>query len=285
MKNRFLPTKWRLGGGGSYTTFIPMMPKMGRKWQLIALALIAWFVMSKDVSVQFNLSTDTRTLLDLTLEHQALQGLAKPVTQTDNMTITTPKPVNVSLLESTVESAENVSEPIVTDDDIGNAFTNTTYTGNLDREVKRRKQISYVKRYAKVAREEMRRFGIPASVTMAQALIESDCGESRLARDNNNHFGIKCFSKTCKKGHCSNYTDDSHKDFFRNYNNIWESYRAHSQLLQKSRYKSLYKLSKTDYKSWSRGLKKAGYATDKRYADKLIRLIEDLQLYRLDSIE
>lgn len=282
MKNRFLPTKWRLGGGESYTTFIPMMPKVGRKWQLVAVVLIAWFIMSKDVSVQFNLSTDTRTLLDLTLEHQAVNRMvAAPMTMEDN-TVITPKPTNVSLLETKADTPDVSAVALA--NDIGNAFANTTYTGKLDREMKRRKQIDYVKRYAKIAREEMKRYGIPASVTMAQALLESDCGESRLARENNNHFGVKCFSKKCKKGHCTNYTDDSHKDFFRKYGNVWESYRAHSQLLQKGRYQGLYKLSKTDYKGWSRGLRKAGYATDKRYADKLIRLIEDLQLYRLDNV-
>lgn len=146
-----------------------------------------------------------------------------------------------------------------------------------------RKQLKYVSRFAEVAQKEMKKYGIPASIKLAQGLLESNAGESPLAKSNNNHFGIKCFAKNCKKGHCSNYTDDSHKDFFRKYNNAWESYRAHSHLLRADRYKPLYKLSSTDYKGWARGLKKAGYATDKYYADKLVNLIERLDLHQYDE--
>ena len=92
---------------------------------------------------------------------------------------------------------------------------------------------------------------------------------------------FKCFSKTCTKGHCVNYTDDSHKDFFRNFKSAWESFRGHSVLLQKPRYKNLYTLKVTDYKGWAKGLQKAGYATDKRYASKLIKIIEILELHKL----
>jgi flagellum-specific peptidoglycan hydrolase FlgJ len=148
---------------------------------------------------------------------------------------------------------------------------------------KRQKQLRYVKRFAKVAQAEMDKFGIPASITLAQGLLESNVGESKLAVENNNHFGIKCFSKTCGKGHCSNFTDDTHKDFFRKYKSPWESYRAHSQLLkQGGRYNQLFQLKQTDYRRWAKGLKAAGYATDEQYADKLIKLIEDLELHQYD---
>ena len=139
----------------------------------------------------------------------------------------------------------------------------------------------YIRRHERIAKAEEKKFGVPASITLAQGLLESDAGGSRLARNNNNHFGIKCFSKTCAKGHCVNYTDDTHKDFFRNYESAWGSFRGHSLLLQKSRYKSLYQLKKTDYKGWSHGLRKAGYATDKRYGDKLIKIIEALDLHKI----
>ena len=129
----------------------------------------------------------------------------------------------------------------------------------------------------------MNKYGIPASITLAQGLLESNVGESRLSTRNNNHFGMKCFSKSCGKGHCSNFTDDSHKDFFRKYGSAWESYRAHSKMLGGKRYRSLKKLGKKDYKNWAKGLKKAGYATDKRYAEKLINLIETLELYQYDD--
>lgn len=141
----------------------------------------------------------------------------------------------------------------------------------------------YVKRYADVAVAEMKKYGIPASITLAQGLLESDAGESRLALVNNNHFGIKCFSKNCRKGHCANFTDDSHKDFFRKYSNVWESYRAHSSFLQRKRYAHLQKLGTSNYVGWAHGLKAAGYATDKKYANKLIQIIEALELNKYDS--
>ena len=132
------------------------------------------------------------------------------------------------------------------------------------------------------AEHEMERHGIPVSITLAQGLLESNIGQSRLALENNNHFGIKCFSKSCKKGHCTNFNDDHHKDFFRKFSSVEESYAAHSKVLEKDRYRSLFRLKSNDYKGWARGLRKAGYATDPRYADKLIRIIEDLELYQFD---
>jgi len=145
------------------------------------------------------------------------------------------------------------------------------------------RQLAYVERFAEVAQTEMRKFGIPASITLAQGLLETQAGESPLATEFNNHFGMKCFSRSCEKGHCSNFTDDSHKDFFRIYDTAWESYRAHSLLLKKSeRYQPLFELPADDYKAWAKGLKKAGYATDRRYADKLIGLIEELRLQQFD---
>lgn len=147
---------------------------------------------------------------------------------------------------------------------------------------KRRKQLAYVRTYQSLAAKEMNTYGIPSSITLAQGLLESNIGDSRLARENNNHFGIKCFSKRCEKGHCTNFNDDHHKDFFRKFSTVEESYTAHSQLLQKDRYQKLFRLKKSDYKGWARGLKKAGYATDPQYAEKLIRIIEELELYQYD---
>ncbi len=142
----------------------------------------------------------------------------------------------------------------------------------------------YVARFAPVAAAEMRKFGIPASITLAQGLLESDAGESKLVKTANNHFGIKCTARNCKKGHCINYADDSHKDFFVKFPNAWGSYRAHSQHLHgKSRYAFLFELSRTDYRGWARGLQQAGYASDKKYAQKLISLIERLNLQQYDK--
>ena len=140
----------------------------------------------------------------------------------------------------------------------------------------------YIGRYSKVAIEEMRQFGIPASISLAQGLVESRAGDSKLSRQNNNHFGIKCFSRRCSKGHCTNFTDDTHKDFFRKFKSPWESWRAHSQMLASGRYTALKKHGK-NYKQWAYGLKSLGYATDRTYAEKLIGVIEQFNLSRFDN--
>ncbi len=147
---------------------------------------------------------------------------------------------------------------------------------------KRRRMASYVERFAPVAKAEMNKFGIPASIILAQGLLESNAGASGLAKQANNHFGMKCFSQKCKKGHCLNYSDDTHKDFFVKYANVWGSYRQHSEMLKnKQRYAHLF--STRDYRKWATGLAKAGYATDKQYGEKLIALIQELQLDRFDK--
>ncbi len=150
-------------------------------------------------------------------------------------------------------------------------------------EYKRAKVDNYIKRFAKTAQSEMHKYGVPASITLAQGLLESNVGESYLSTTANNHFGMKCFSRTCKPGHCINALDDSHKDFFRNYETAWESFRAHSELLQGKRYAALKELKQSDYKGWAKGLSKAGYATDPAYAQKLIDIIEALELTKYDK--
>lgn len=142
-------------------------------------------------------------------------------------------------------------------------------------------QLAYVERFAKVAQGEYAKFGIPASISLAQGLLESEAGTSTLARKANNHFGIKCFAKRCGSGHCMNLTDDSHKDFFRKYATAWDSWRAHSQLLMKPNYKRCRDCG-DDVECWARELKRAGYATDKRYREKLLAKIQSLDLQRFD---
>lgn len=139
----------------------------------------------------------------------------------------------------------------------------------------------YIKRYSKVAVAEMKQFGVPASISLAQGLIESRAGTSKLAVSNKNHFGMKCFSKNCRKGHCTNHKDDTHKDFFKKFSSDWESWRAHSQLLTSGRYAKLKKHGR-DYRAWAYGLKSAGYATDRTYAEKLIGIIERYDLHKYD---
>lgn len=140
----------------------------------------------------------------------------------------------------------------------------------------------YVERFSGIAVEEMKKFAIPASISLAQGLIESRAGTSKLAVNNNNHFGIKCFSRNCKKGHCTNFTDDTHKDFFRKFKNPWDSWRAHSQLLASGRYKKLKKYGR-DYRQWAYGLKSVGYATDPYYDKKLIDVINKYSLSKFDN--
>lgn len=140
----------------------------------------------------------------------------------------------------------------------------------------------YIAQYSSTAKEEADLYNIPVSITLAQALLESNVGKSSLASKENNHFGIKC-RKKCIGCRCANYTDDSRYDMFRIFDSAWESFREHSKLLSNSRYKHLSKLQRTDYKNWANGLQAAGYATDKKYASKLIAIIEALNLNRFDK--
>jgi flagellum-specific peptidoglycan hydrolase FlgJ len=140
----------------------------------------------------------------------------------------------------------------------------------------------YIKKYAGIAVEEMRRTGIPASISMAQALVESRAGRSGLALTANNHFGMKCHVKgKCKAGHCINFSDDSDLDYFQVFQNAHKSWKAHSELLMKPRYAKCHK--QADYKGWARALKAAGYATDRNYASTLISTIERYKLHLLDK--
>lgn len=128
----------------------------------------------------------------------------------------------------------------------------------------------------------MRRTGIPASITLAQGMIESGNGKSSLAIEANNHFGIKCHNGW--KGPTAKHNDDRRNECFRKYKTAAESYRDHSDFLTSTpRYKELFELSDTDYKGWAKGLKKAGYATNPDYANMLIRKIEEYGLYEYDN--
>ena len=140
----------------------------------------------------------------------------------------------------------------------------------------------YVKFYSNIAMDEMIQFGIPASITLAQGILESGAGKGRLAVQANNHFGIKCHDWNGKKIY---HDDDEEQECFRKYDNPEYSYRDHSLFLSnRVRYSFLFDLKKDDYKQWAKGLKKAGYATDPKYPQKLIDLIQRYQLYKYDNI-
>ncbi|MEL7020336.1 MAG: glucosaminidase domain-containing protein [Bacteroidota bacterium] len=250
--------------------------------QLGVFVFAAFIITQKDLSIQFDLNAAQG--LSATTQPPPEQYYTDAKPQTDVL-----RPISTSLRTKTAHQSATTTDK---DDNLANTYSNMTFESKEQltnskarktRTAKQKKQLEYVSRYHKVARREMQQFGIPASITLAQGLIESNCGESKLATRNKNHFGIKCFSRKCSKGHCSNFTDDSHKDFFRIYNSSWDSFRSHSHLLSSKRYRHLKKLPKNDYKGWAKGLKKAGYATDKRYAEKLIHLIETLHLHQYDA--
>lgn len=139
----------------------------------------------------------------------------------------------------------------------------------------------YIDRYKSIAVDQMERYGIPASITMAQGILESDCGNSTLSRSSNNHFGIKC--KKNWTGERVFHDDDAKGECFRAYPSVEASYHDHAEFLDSQpRYDSLFVYASDDYRSWARGLKAAGYATAPDYAQRLIRIIEECELHLLD---
>jgi len=144
-------------------------------------------------------------------------------------------------------------------------------------------QQRYIDTYSSLAVQEMVRSGVPASITLAQGLLESGAGLSRLATEGNNHFGIKCHNGWT--GRSMRQDDDKRQECFRVYDHPEESFRDHSDFLRyRDRYKFLFDLELTDYKGWAYGLKQAGYATDPKYAAKLIQYIEDYNLAQYDHL-
>ena len=181
----------------------------------------------------------------------------KPVANTKPVTISTPNKDSKKDSEETLEATSSVK----------------TYA----EEVK-----LYIDNFKEIAKNNMKQHGIPASITLAQGILESGAGKGKLAQTANNHFGIKCH--TGWNGETVRHDDDAAQECFRKYNHASESYRDHSLFLTtRTRYSKLFKLNKGDYKAWARGLKDAGYATDVKYPDKLIGLIERYELYKYDN--
>ena len=178
---------------------------------------------------------------------------------------------------STDEMVDASDDPIVVELGFGKGRKNAV----------RAEMDAYVKRFAPTAVREQAKFGIPASISLAQGILESASGTSDVCKNSKNHFGIKCFNKKHKKwgkghkGKCWNAHDDHVTDHFVIFKTDWDSWRRHSTFLSEyDRYRPLFKT--TDYKKWAWGLQKAGYATSKTYAAKLIKLIETLNLQRFD---
>ncbi len=157
-----------------------------------------------------------------------------------------------------------------------NGTTTSAQINNFEEAVK-----SYITTYREIAVKEMMEYRIPASITLAQGIYESNAGRSRMATEANNHFGIKCHIEWTGKTFIQD--DETKNECFRNYSNPEESFRDHSYFLsQRDRYKPLFNLEITDYRGWANGLKACGYATNPQYAEHLIKMIEDYHLYQLD---
>lgn len=167
---------------------------------------------------------------------------------------------------------ENRETPAEVVDDVKEELPRSTYHYRVE---------DYIRDYAPIAQEEMRLYKIPASITLAQGILESGAGNGELTRRANNHFGIKCHDWNGEKVY---HDDDRRGECFRKYKHAKYSYRDHSLFLSgRGRYSELFDLDIDDYEGWAKGLRKAGYATDRRYPDKLIDLIERYELYKYDS--
>lgn len=157
----------------------------------------------------------------------------------------------------------------------------TTWTLALTAQKRNTAYENYIEKYKDIAIEQMEEHHIPASITLAQGLLESGAGQSELARRSNNHFGIKCHDEW--KGKRTYHDDDRRNDCFRVYSSVRDSYEDHSRFLLRPRYARLFKLDQRDYKGWAHGLKACGYATLPTYANRLIGIIELYELDRFDK--
>ncbi|MEY2869294.1 MAG: hypothetical protein RIR01_1777 [Bacteroidota bacterium] len=199
------------------------------------------------------------------------------------------------LIVLTLISCHATKSPIVTTKK--GAAGNNSYSSKNKKTTKGRREIiesssrtvvtndnvsNYVLQYKDIAMSNMKNYGIPASIILAQGILESGAGRGDLAVSANNHFGIKCHSDWT--GDSVKHDDDSSQECFRKYNKAAESYRDHALFLTgKGRYASLFELDKDDYEAWAKGLRKAGYATDPKYPDKLISYIERYNLAQYDA--
>ncbi len=265
------------------------------KIKLLDALIIAsgiYLISSKMLDVSFNANNSNNNNNSTVVQSAIIlqNGVAKKVKNVEIKKEAVVPSDNSSTDDNIVEILPTKKPALVNlknnDAEVANLFMNVSalYAKNLDVEnnkTKREKCNNYVARFIGVAKKEREKFGIPISIILAQGLLESDAGESKLSHVANNHFGVKTFSNSVP--HIT-MRDDTPHDKFKKYNSAWESYRDHSLLLLKNHYQDLQYLSKTDYVGWAKGLQKAGYATDAEYSKKLIALIENLKLYRLDEV-
>lgn len=190
-----------------------------------------------------------------------------PVTRTTKKPVAKTTTINKSNQKTSHDSAKPATEVL-------EATSNVKVTTEL--------VLKYIDDFKDIAKDNMHQHGIPASITLAQGILESGVGQGSLSKRANNHFGIKCHKEW--NGPSVRHDDDSAQECFRKYDDPADSYRDHSLFLTtRSRYASLFDLPKDDYRAWAKGLRAAGYATDTKYPDKLISLIERYQLHQYDT--
>ncbi|MFN3907824.1 MAG: glucosaminidase domain-containing protein [Flavobacterium sp.] len=198
----------------------------------------------------------------------------KSVIQTSKPTTTTSRPANTS----SRPASTNVSKPTVSENTSPKEELKATSTVKITQQV----VLDYIDQFKETAKSNMKEFGIPASITLAQGILESGAGTARLSVQANNHFGIKCHKEW--QGDQIFHDDDAKDECFRKYKDPSESFRDHALFLSTRKYYvQLFTLEKDNYKAWAKGLKDAGYATDPKYPDKLTSLIERYQLHRFDA--
>lgn len=205
-------------------------------------------------------------------------GSSKSKVQAKKYVHTTQKKVPVKT--STTVKKTDGENPVVEIDKPKQSSEILVATSNI--KVTKEVVLAYISDFKEVAKEDMRKYGVPASITLAQGILESGAGTGVLCKTANNHFGIKCHKEWT--GEYVRHDDDAAQECFRKYNQAYESYRDHSLFLtSRPWYQPLFKLEKHDYKGWARGLKKSGYATDPKYPEKLIGLIERYSLHQYDA--
>ncbi len=250
---------------------------LGRYWfHLLTVLLLLWLMLQKNVQITIEVGPRQAPLTPHAHASVLQAGLSGSAAR--------PAEVQASVVPTGNTERTSRWKP----DD----FNNLTFV--LDPDYARRNEVpeeivrmklaqckKYIERFARVAITEMEKYGVPASITLAQALLESDAGASKLAIESNNHFGIKC-RRECPDCTCRNYADDDRYDMFRVFATAWESFRTHSRLMHDDRYKHLLQYG-NDYRKWAEGLEAAGYATDPQYAEKLIRIIEFFDLFLFDQ--
>jgi len=244
----------------------------GMFFRILILALFAYLLLEKDIRIDFNLSSLNAAAAGPAAEAPLHQSGFWPVARARDEAKPFPDPATRAIADRYNHLSFILSPDLA---------QRQRVPGSVVR-YKRQLIDAYVHAYGDLAKRHREAYGIPASITMAQALLESNVGASDLARQSNNHFGIKCRRK-CRGCTCRNYADDDAYDMFRVFSRPRESFEAHARLLRSPRYRHLSQIPIQDYRAWARGLKRAGYATDPHYAQKLVRLIEALDLHRLDT--